>query len=350
MIIDRLNNDGIPELKLNDIQIQARSEVHQALEDGEYLLEEVTCAVCGSTESTNLGEKDRYGLYYPTVICKECGLIYSNPRMTQESYNTFYNREYRRLYNGAETATELFFHRQQKQGQRIYDYLKSKNLLPPEGAKIIEVGCGAGGILKFFKSKGYEILGLDLGEEYINYGREHHQLDLRSGFLADLDDSINADLIIYSHVLEHILDPVSELEEVKKYLNTDGRVYIEVPGIKNIHKNYDSNILTYLQNAHTFHFSLESLKNLLSKCSFKLIVGDQYVHSVFGVNENGNQQGMVNDRDAVISYIEQTEINRLKKDFSFEGMKKSLHQATLTMLDKTGTRGTIKGLRRMLGI
>ena len=133
-------------------------------------------------------------------------------------------------------------------------------------------------------------------------------------------------------------------------LKNDGIIYIEVPGIKNIHKNYESNILMYLQNAHTFHFSLESLKNLLSKCSFKLIAGDQYVHSVFEVNENGNQQVMENDRNAVISYIEQTEINRLNKDFSIEGMKKSLHQTTLAVLDKTGTRGIVKRLRRILGL
>ena len=32
-----------------------------------------------------LSEKDRYGLFMPVVICKKCGLVQTNPHMTEDS-------------------------------------------------------------------------------------------------------------------------------------------------------------------------------------------------------------------------------------------------------------------------
>ncbi len=56
-----------------------------------YSFEGVSCCICEEKNFELLSKKDRYGLYTPVVICKECGLIQVNPRMTQESYNQFYD-------------------------------------------------------------------------------------------------------------------------------------------------------------------------------------------------------------------------------------------------------------------
>ncbi len=109
MILKRLENNGIPELKLNELQLKMKQQVSEKVDGKTYKFEEVNCAICNSAKKELIGEKDRYGLYFPVNICGDCGLVYTSPRMTQSAYNEFYNIEYRKLYNGVEAARAVFF-------------------------------------------------------------------------------------------------------------------------------------------------------------------------------------------------------------------------------------------------
>ena len=181
--------------------------------------------------------------------------------MDQESYIKFYNHEYRKLYVGKETATLNFFEDQKRKGKKIYNYLNDNGLLQKDSLFVLEVGCGAGGILEYFKEKGHRVKGIDLGEEYVNFGKSQG-LDLEVSLLSDLKLDSKPDIIIYSHVMEHILDLDAELDAIKNHLSDESIAYIEVPGLKEIHRNYKSNTLTFLQNAHTFNFTKETLISL----------------------------------------------------------------------------------------
>jgi hypothetical protein len=93
-----------------------KEQLERKIEEGIYSFEEVPCCVCSGKNFEVLSEKDRYGLYVHVVICKNCGLIQTNPRMTQEAYNPFYKHEYRKLYNGTETPVDDFFKSEYKHG------------------------------------------------------------------------------------------------------------------------------------------------------------------------------------------------------------------------------------------
>ena len=281
MLLPRLKNDTVSRFKLNELQRKMKTQVTYKVDTGVYKFEEIACPVCASAEKEGIGEKDRYGLFYKTNLCTSCGLVYTSPRMTQEAYNEFYNLEYRKLYVGKETATDAFYEDQKRKGEKIYHFLQEQKLISDSPLFVVEVGCGAGGILGFFREKGHTVKGIDLGEEYIAYGKDVHGLDLEAGALSQHKFDKKPDIIIYSHVLEHILDLNKELETIKEVISKDTLVYIEVPGIKEVHENYKSNILRYFQNAHTFHFSLETLTNLFAKNGFRLIKGNQFVQSVF---------------------------------------------------------------------
>lgn len=109
MLSLRYDNDGKAQLKLNELQLRMKQQVEKKVKDGTYEFEEVPCPVCDGHSFEFLAKKDRYGLYMPVVICRDCGLIQTNPRMNQIAYNEFYNAEYRKLYGGKETPTDIFF-------------------------------------------------------------------------------------------------------------------------------------------------------------------------------------------------------------------------------------------------
>ena len=306
MLLPRLKNDGIPELTLNTLQREMKQQVEDKIKRNIYEFEEAYCIICSSSDSELIGEKDRYGFYYPTRICKSCGLIFTAPRMTQNSYNKFYNDEYRKLYNGTSVPSQQFFLNQYHKGSKIYDSITSHDLLNDGTSKfVLEVGCGAGGILQYFKQKGHTVKGIDLGDEYINFGRQEHGLDLTTGMLDTIQLDKLPDLIIYSHVLEHLLDIEKELKLIKNISNENTLIYIEVPGVKQIDKNYKMNILTYFQNAHTYHFTLTSLINLFNKHGFVPIYGDEYVRAVFKLGVSNSKE--VNDFTPAVSYIKRLE-------------------------------------------
>ena len=75
------NGDAI--LALNELQQRMKSQIDEKVRMGKYDFEKVPCAVCNQTAFETLSRTDRYGLLMPVVICETCGLIQTNPRMTQ---------------------------------------------------------------------------------------------------------------------------------------------------------------------------------------------------------------------------------------------------------------------------
>lgn len=311
MLNRRFKYDRKPTLKLSKLQLKYKQIIEEKIDSNKYIFEKVNCVVCDENNFELLAEKDRYGLYVPTVICRCCGLVQTNPKMNQESYNKFYTSEYRPLYCGADIPTEKFFQMQMMRGKTIYN-LVSKVIGEQFTNKfVVEIGTGAGGILQLFKERGNEVFGVDLDSNYIDFGMKKG-LNLKIGKIDELKIiSIKPDLVIYSQVLEHILDPVKELQNLKNYLKPTSLVSIEVPSIRYLKEcgHYEQDFLRYLQNAHVYHFTLKTLNNVTNKAGFSLIYGNEKINSIFKMsnsNENYN-----NDYDDTIKFLKRLEMLRI---------------------------------------
>jgi hypothetical protein len=188
-----------------------------------------------------------------------------------------------------------------------------------DAMKIVEVGCGAGGILDFFRSEGHSVIGIDLGSEYVAYGRDVHGLDLRVCMLKDLALDFTPDLVIYSHVMEHILHPLDEMKSIASVSGAETLVYIEVPGLKNIHKGYSMDVMKYYQNAHSYHFTLGSLRYLMESAGFGLVSGTEYVRSIFSLKSAGVQN--FNEYNSIRNYLVLNERYRWIFPMTVSGLK-----------------------------
>jgi hypothetical protein len=308
MLSKRYKNDGKNLANLNEVQIQTKKDIEEKIKNKIYSFETVICPVCNNADKfLILAEKDRYGLECTTVICKKCGLLITSPRMTQLSYNEFYDREYRKLYSASEVSTDSYFNKQYSHGILICNFIKYHLKINDFNNKfVVEIGCSAGGILKAFSDGGASVQGLDLGKSYLNYGKERFNLSLNYGTIHDFEFNKSPDIIIYSHVLEHILDLEKELLRIRQISNENTVIYIEVPGVLNIHNVY-RDFLLYLQNAHIYHFSLKSLQNLFSKYGFVLIEGDEFVRALFRISKSEIQYKMNNLYAVHLKYLKNIE-------------------------------------------
>ena len=277
MLSDRYKNDRKSIIPLSNKQLIIRNNIISKIECGTYILEDKEC-LCRADENNStiaISEKDRYGIPLNTIICSNCSLIRINPRMNQDSYDAFYYTEYRHLFDSVKTKSikygiegfkNWYFFNQRNRGFLIYSH--AKNILAPK-SKVLEIGCGAGGILSVFAENGHKCVGVDLGDEYLDVGRGHG-LSLVCGHSSELinahEDSF--DFIILCHVMEHFLDIEMEFKTIKRLLKRDAYICIYVPDLLN---HLQKNILRRIHIAHIYYFNKSNLKSLLEGMGFKHI-------------------------------------------------------------------------------
>ena len=304
-----------PKIFLNKSQKLYLKRLKNDIENGVFEYENVICEVCNGNSSEIISKFDRYGLPYESNFCKSCGLVFTSPRFSSDSYRLFYNDYYRKIYYKGLKSKNHFYENQVNKGEKILKIISQKVNLNNINS-VLEVGCGMGGILVPFLNNGKEVFGVDLGSEYIEFGRAQN-LNLRVGNIKD-SKLKKYDLIIYCHVFEHILNLKEELYEIKKRLSPKGYLYIEIPGLLNL-EGYGYDLKRFFQNAHTYNFTLITLENTLKICGFNLIYGNEKVQSIFELSNNKIE--LLNDFERINTSLKLNYEKRMFWRFSRKGFR-----------------------------
>lgn len=232
----------------------------------------VKCNLCGADDYTVLYKKGRFNMPVRNVICRRCGLVYINPRMSEEDYKKFYSSsKYRKIYNKREKPTAQYGEEGRPAIERTFNYLHEKLMqLGIKKGKVLDVGCNTGYLLYLFKKKGWECFGIEPSKNFSRYGRKEYGVKIKTGFLENVKIGEKFKLIMLLQVLEHFLDVNKALQILYGYLKPNGLLYLELP---NIRRPY-SNLSFFFQNAHPFTFSANTLEAILKKNGFKVISSD----------------------------------------------------------------------------
>ncbi|MDR1021813.1 MAG: class I SAM-dependent methyltransferase, partial [Prevotellaceae bacterium] len=137
---------------------------------------------------------------------------------------------------------------------------------------IVEIGCGAGGILVPFKEIGKTVSGCDFDKDYLEYGKQKG-LNLIYGSSDQIQNN-SADLVILSHVMEHLLHPIDEMKAIIGKIKPEKYILVEVPGIFRIANAYFNPILYFL-NAHYYYYYYYYLRVFFTQLGLKVLYGDE---------------------------------------------------------------------------
>lgn len=154
-LTDRFRYPQQPIIDLDEVQQIARNEINKRIANKTFKFGVVNCR-CDSDSDLLLATSDRYGFWVRTVICKNCGLIRTDPQLDQESLVQFYEDLYRKPYSGNMILQDVF-QNQVSKGHRILEFISSNERQNSVSSKILfEIGSGAGGILFPFKIHQYQ--------------------------------------------------------------------------------------------------------------------------------------------------------------------------------------------------
>ncbi|WP_334193772.1 class I SAM-dependent methyltransferase [Pararhodobacter sp.] len=106
-----------------------------------------------------------------------------------------------------------------------------RSIIPPESENGLEIGCGDGDRMRTFGPHLRHVRGVEPDPRAVRVARERG-LDVMEGTAERLPEAVRDrryDLVVFSHVLEHTLDPVLALANARDLLTEGGVMSVEVP-------------------------------------------------------------------------------------------------------------------------
>ncbi len=162
------------------------------------------CPLCASSSSLPFDRREFHGRQVENRICRDCGLVYQSPRMTEAETVAFYAEEYRLLQEGSTDPTARNVAAQQSRVNALLkftrDHVQSVN-------RHLDIGCSLGILLQGFKETYHnQPFGIKPGEAHRTHTRGEGLAVFAS--LPELEEQVvgRFDLISMSHVLEHLPD------------------------------------------------------------------------------------------------------------------------------------------------
>lgn len=110
-----------------------------------------------------------------------------------------------------------------------------KRLLDPnDSGSLLDIGCGMGGFLLAGKRLGYEVFGVEPSASHGKAAVEVFGLNVVKGYFNSRDFSNQFDVVILSHVIEHIYRPVEFFADVMRVVSPGGKLIVISPNCKSL--------------------------------------------------------------------------------------------------------------------
>lgn len=265
--------NGLPSYLLSEEKMHVLKCIKEDIQSGKLQLVENHC-LCGNNHEEKdwlIAEQESHGLPIPEVLCRKCGLIRSGLVFDDASNLKFYQDYYRGLY--ADGALDCFVERQEI-GEALFKIF-TEHVSLNQIADVCENGCGAGSVLMPFHRAGKKCIGYDYDVDYLQVGI-NNGLNLIEGDVVRLAEDDSFDLLILSHVMEHFLHPVEEMQQIIAKVRLNKYLLIQVPGIFSIKEDYGKDpMMHYFQNAHIYNFYEQYLRVFFKKLGLRIVYGDE---------------------------------------------------------------------------
>jgi SAM-dependent methyltransferase len=223
--------------------------------------EEVTCPLCESSGGDPIHREGSFRM----VRCPSCRFIYLSPRPTDESLLRFYQHYLPEEASSIESWKRMMEPVFQRAAFLLQQH-KGKG-------RLLDVGAGFGFFLQEMRSKGWEVIGVDISQEGMEYGKNVLGVTIQRGPLETVGFPENHfDAVTAFYLIEHIANPMAFLKECHRILKPEGMLLLRYPHttpIKNFLLFFGFVNRLYDLPAHLSDFSPETIQRCLESATFE---------------------------------------------------------------------------------
>ena len=237
-------------------------------------MESTICNLCGSNQTDlyyegrdrQLGGTKRFRL----VRCRQCGLIYLNPRPSRDEIGRHYPDDYEPFtrFSHDRSGPAARWSQTRYLDKRCKAVMRWKS-----SGRLLDVGCATGEFLARMMKYGWQVQGVELSPTAAEAARREYGLDVLTGDLAQAQFPDRCfDVVTLWDVLEHLYDPVAELAEINRILRDDGLLVIELPNTR----SFDAALfgpywIGLDMPRHLYVFPPAPLKAMLKQGDFQIV-------------------------------------------------------------------------------
>ena len=170
--------------------------------------------------------------------------------------------------------------------------IKRTNQEFPKKSKVLEIGFGNGGFLKYAIEKGWDVFGTELNEVLVNVAQKHEFNVIQTDNLSSFEDD-SFDLVVAFDVLEHIPQDAipNMITEVKRILKRDGFFIARFPNGDSpfglIYQNGDVTHITTIGSGKIYYFAAKTnMKVVFAGGAAQPLLGCSlvsFVHRIFAL-------------------------------------------------------------------
>ena len=227
---------------------------------------EITCPLCKCPRSKRLFNKNGYFL----VSCGYCGHVYVPIKPENNFFEKLYSKEY--FSDEKTSGYGDYFAEKRAIELTAKSRLKRLDAFKIKSRRLLEIGCGTGFFLNVAKDS-FHVTGVELSDFAALYAKKYFNLNVYQGTLDKASFTFSSfDVVVIWDVIEHIVDPIGLITEIKKILCPKGLLVFTTPNT--------SSFLCMLQNKswrlfdppyHLNYFSRKNDVKMLDSIGFKVL-------------------------------------------------------------------------------
>lgn len=178
--------------------------------------------------------------------------------------------------------------------------LRNLPRLPSGGGSLLDVGCGSGSFLSLASDLGWDVHGLDPDPRARAVAQAHGVTVTGDDLARFAGSGRKFDVVMLSHVIEHVHQPVATLRNCRQLLKPGGRIWIETPNIGSRgYRRFGRYWRGIETPRHLVLFNRQSLDDALSEAGFRDIRDELAGNSAPGIfaESRALQQGLPRTRE-----------------------------------------------------
>lgn len=211
------------------------------------------CLICRNQSLKKLQGYDAAHL----VKCKNCGFVFSECIPTERELIEHYES-----YGRNDYLSEITIKRYEEVLDTFEKYRKHN--------RILDIGCGIGYFLEVAKERGWEVYGTEFTDQAVAICNDKG-INIQQGVLnVDKYDEGFFDVITSIEVIEHINNPIEEVENISKILRKGGVFYFTTPNFNSLLRyklKSEYNVICYPE--HLSYYTPKTINRLLKNQGFR---------------------------------------------------------------------------------